>query len=202
MRKAKRMSAPSLLIAILAAAFISLVPASNTLTASAYSGQTKSGSSVSNNKTTSKTTGKVTNKTTGTTTSGSSSAKEKKPIISKADGSDSGPAFDKKSKSTPSNAKKNLFGWQLDDVGWWYRIDEKEYIKSGWAAIDGKLYCFNDNGYMVTGWVQIGENWYFLETDGHMVTGNYKIDKIMYHFDRTGKLDLDHYDYGDFPPQT
>ena len=200
MRKAKRTSALSLLISLLMTASLSLLPA-GTAQAITFSGQTTSGNTSQSKTTTSgkTTSGKTTTGKTTQSTTGQSSTKEKNPIISKTEGSDSGPGVEE--KATSSNAR-NYFGWQLDDVGWWYRINEKEYIKNGWAAIDGKLYCFNEKGYMVTGWVQIGENWYFLETDGHMVTGNYKIDKTLFHFDKTGKLDLDHYDYGDFPPQS
>lgn len=186
MNKTNKQTAASLFTMIFAVVFLSLAPSGSTITVAAYSGQAKAGGAVTNKKTVPKTTGK------------SSAAKEKNPIISKAEGTDDGPAFEDE-KATSSNAA-NSFGWQLDDVGWWYRISQKEYIKSGWAAINGKLYCFNDEGYMVIGWVQIGEDWYYLETDGHMVTGNYKIGKVLYHFDYTGKLDLDHYDYGDFPP--
>ena len=47
-------------------------------------------------------------------------------------------------------------GWQLNDNGWWYAVDEATCYINGWMEIDGKQYHFDSSGYMDTGWTAIG----------------------------------------------
>ena len=48
----------------------------------------------------------------------------------------------------------NLEGWQLDNIGWWWRNADGTYPVSTWQWIDGnhdgisESYCFNDQGYL------------------------------------------------------
>lgn len=56
-------------------------------------------------------------------------------------------------------------GWQINDKGWWYEDENKNYYVNGWKTIKGVRYYFNESGYMATGWNIIdGEDYYFDES--------------------------------------
>ena len=48
----------------------------------------------------------------------------------------------------------NLEGWQLDNIGWWWRNADGSYPAGTWQWIDGnhdgisESYCFNEQGYL------------------------------------------------------
>ncbi|WP_297418855.1 N-acetylmuramoyl-L-alanine amidase [Clostridium sp.] len=70
------------------------------------------------------------------------------------------------------------FGWNSNDVGWWYctDIENKYYYTSqnGWQEIEGEWYIFDDRGYALQNcWYQDKNNnvWYYLDENCKMVRG-------------------------------
>ena len=57
-------------------------------------------------------------------------------------------------------------GWQMNDSGWWYAVDEATCYINGWAEIDGKQYHFDSSGYMDTGWTAIGGQGCYFDENG------------------------------------
>lgn len=57
-------------------------------------------------------------------------------------------------------------GWQLNDNGWWYAVDEATCYINGWMEIDGKQYHFDSSGYMDTGWTAIGGQGCYFDESG------------------------------------
>lgn len=65
-----------------------------------------------------------------------------------------------------SKIKYAVPGWQVDDNGWWYALDEKTYYTNGWQEIDGQEYYFNSQGYMQTGWAVVGTRGCYFSDEG------------------------------------
>lgn len=57
-------------------------------------------------------------------------------------------------------------GWQVDDTGWWYAVNENTYYTNGWQKIDGQEYYFNSQGYMQTGWAVVGTRGCYFSEEG------------------------------------
>lgn len=82
--------------------------------------------------------------------------------------------------------------WQMNETGWWFRLDDGSYAVNSWqyVAYNGvaRWYRFDANGYICKGW--------FTDADGHryylnpvsdglmgsMLTGWQQIDGIWYYF--------------------
>ena len=69
--------------------------------------------------------------------------------------------------TAPTETTVILTGWQVDENGDVYYLDDAGVPLTGEQVIDGKTYCFLDSGVMVTGWL---DGHYYLE-DGTMATG-------------------------------
>ncbi|AVK51270.1 cell wall hydrolase [Clostridium sp. MF28] len=96
------------------------------------------------------------------------------------------------------------FGWNSNDVGWWYctDIENKYYYTSynGWKEIDGEWYIFDGKGYALQDtWYYDTNNksWYYLDSDCKMLRGSKDkplwkcIDSGCYAFDEQGKMYCD-----------
>jgi peptidoglycan/xylan/chitin deacetylase (PgdA/CDA1 family) len=57
-------------------------------------------------------------------------------------------------------------GWQHDENGWWYALDDQTCYVNGWVTIKDKKYHINGYGYMDTGWTAIGGKGCYFEKDG------------------------------------
>ena len=79
-------------------------------------------------------------------------------------------------------------GWKQDRNGWMY-IREDLVIAKGFAEIEGKWYCFDNNGYMITGWKQVDGNWYYFAGSGVMTVGWKQFGSWWYHFQSSGIMD-------------
>jgi|GEM_PF-130893 len=114
--------------------------------------------------------------------------------------------------------KKNYFfregervlkGWQTDDDGEWYYIDDKGIVKTGWfnsgtvwflfdaekcnmitgwKEIGGYKYYFAPSGAMKTGWLKEGDDWYYFASSGVMKTGWLQVGSLWYFFDDKGVM--------------
>lgn len=72
---------------------------------------------------------------------------------------------------TASNPFASITGWQLDNVGYWYRNYDGTYPASAWQQINGFWYYFNASGYMaVNQWVVTNGYYYYVGADGKMLT--------------------------------
>lgn len=60
------------------------------------------------------------------------------------------------------------YGWQQDELGWWYKIPGG-YRASEWLISNEHWFYLDESGYMVTGWKAIGSNWYCFESNGEML---------------------------------
>lgn len=78
-------------------------------------------------------------------------------------------------------------GWQLDNVGWWYRYADGTYPTNGWLQLNNVWYCFDDVGYMRTGWILAGDgNYYYCDpSSGAMLTNAWTPDN--YYVDANGR---------------
>ena len=108
--------------------------------------------------------------------------------------------------------KKKVFeeGWINTNGLWWYQYEDGSYAKSGWKAIGGKEYYFDDAGWMQVGWLKQNGTWYYLNSDGSkaydqwigktgvggyyinkygrmVADGQYSLDYSIYTFDENGK---------------
>lgn len=79
--------------------------------------------------------------------------------------------------------------WKLDDIGWWYQLDDGTYAKNGWKNINGTWYYFDPYGYMETGWVKDNGTWYYLDSSGAMETGWVKDNGAWYYMDDSGAME-------------
>jgi peptidoglycan/xylan/chitin deacetylase (PgdA/CDA1 family) len=57
-------------------------------------------------------------------------------------------------------------GWQHDENGWWYAIDDQTCYLNGWVTIQDQEYHINGYGYMDTGWTTVGGKGCYFGTDG------------------------------------
>ncbi|AWK52502.1 N-acetylmuramoyl-L-alanine amidase [Clostridium beijerinckii] len=96
------------------------------------------------------------------------------------------------------------YGWNLNDVGWWYSTDHinKYYYTSQncWQKIDGEWYIFDNTGYALEeAWHYDSSdgNWYYLDESCKMVRGTEKkplwlwIDGDCYCFNEHGVMYCD-----------
>ena len=63
-------------------------------------------------------------------------------------------------------------GWHAID-GYWYHFNEAGIMETGWVAVEGKWYYLNSDGSMETGWASIGGKWYYLNSDGSMAVSQW-----------------------------
>lgn len=88
-------------------------------------------------------------------------------------------------------------GWQKDDKGWYYTLDN-DVRAIGWHKLKWSkgvsLFLFGDDGYMLTGWQFAkwsgGENWFYLDpVNGDMKTGWVYVGGYWYYLDpETGAM--------------
>ena len=63
-------------------------------------------------------------------------------------------------------------GWRLVNENWYYLSPANGgRMCTGWTAINGLWYLFDNSGSMLTGWQNINGYWYLLNEDGSMATG-------------------------------
>lgn len=95
----------------------------------------------------------------------------------------------------------NLFyvwGWQLEETGWYHYSQESGYMVKGWqyvkASKNGNKYWFYldpSTGKMMTGWQKVDGYFYYLEPtagdgQGIMITGWRKVDGSWYYLKPAG----------------
>lgn len=51
------------------------------------------------------------------------------------------------------------YGWQEDNIGWWYLNPDGSYPKSTWRLINDKYYCFDEKGYLYINTYTPDGNW-------------------------------------------
>jgi N-acetylmuramoyl-L-alanine amidase len=71
------------------------------------------------------------------------------------------------------------FGWNRNDVGWWYSPDpENKYYytsQNGWKELEGEFYIFDSRGYALQDAWYYDESeklWYYLDENCKMVRGS------------------------------
>ena len=81
-------------------------------------------------------------------------------------------------------------GWQQEDGGWRYYLDDTgESVRNAWYEDGGKWYWFDGAGMMVHDvWYQYQGYWYYLGHDGAMVKGQQTIDGKWYIMDDEGRM--------------
>lgn len=58
-------------------------------------------------------------------------------------------------------------GWQHNEDGWWYQMDQQSYLANGWKEIEGKIYYFGSDGYTVKDmWFTLDKKDYYFDADG------------------------------------
>ncbi|MVX63375.1 N-acetylmuramoyl-L-alanine amidase [Clostridium chromiireducens] len=103
-----------------------------------------------------------------------------------------------------SNDGEWKFGWNRNDVGWWYCNDTKNKYyytsQNGWKEIDEEWYIFDSRGYALqNSWCYDEEikSWYYLDSNCKMVRGNKGkplwiwIDSGCYAFNEHGQMYCD-----------
>ena len=103
-----------------------------------------------------------------------------------------------------SQNKQWKFGWNRNNIGWWYSPDNinKTYYtsKNGWKCIDGEWYIFDYQGYALEiSWYydESEGRWYYLDESCKMVYGVKNkplwkwIDDACYAFDEKGRMYCD-----------
>ena len=78
-------------------------------------------------------------------------------------------------------------GWHAID-GYWYHFNEAGIMETGWVAVEGKWYYLNSDGSMETGWAFIEGKWYYLNSDGSMETGWASIGGKWYYLNSDGSM--------------
>lgn len=100
--------------------------------------------------------------------------------------------------------RKWVYGWNQNDVGWWYCscLENKSYYtsKDGWQKIDGEWYIFDRGGYALQdSWYYDYDYkaWYYLDENCKMVRASdgkalwKRIDGDCYAFNENGKMYCD-----------
>ena len=71
------------------------------------------------------------------------------------------------------------FGWNRNDVGWWYSPDPKNKYyytsQNGWKELEGEFYIFDSRGYALQDAWYYDESeklWYYLDENCKMVRGS------------------------------
>lgn len=79
-------------------------------------------------------------------------------------------------------------GWEQDEQGYWYELEDGSYPADAWMEIDGSWYHFDEKGYMQTGWYRDGRGRRFwLGGDGKMLADRIcKLDGAIYSIDTNG----------------
>ena len=68
-----------------------------------------------------------------------------------------------------------LAGWNRNENGWWYVLNDGRCPANEWQYINGAWYYFLGDGYMATGWQFINGVWYYLDDeDGWMHHDEYR----------------------------
>ena len=78
-------------------------------------------------------------------------------------------------------------GWQKDDTGWKYYLEDGSFVKSAWKLIRSKWYHFDADGYMQKGWYKENNAWYYFKSDGSMAANEW-VGGDKYFMDKSGKL--------------
>ena len=76
-------------------------------------------------------------------------------------------------------------GWTESNSHRFY-LDETGTPVTGWQALEGKRYYFNDLGILQTGWLTTDSGRFYLKEDGSMARGEVKIDGVNHFFTSTG----------------
>ncbi len=84
---------------------------------------------------------------------------------------------------------KDMYGWILEGVRWWYRNADGSYTTDDWQYIDGQWYYFDSKGYMVTGWIDWNGKSYYCDPDsGAMLVNTVVPDGLGRRVDSTGAM--------------
>ena len=80
-------------------------------------------------------------------------------------------------------------GWRLVNENWYYLSPANGgRMCTGWTAINGLWYLFDNSGSMLTGWQTINRYWYLLNEDGSMATGWTRANDDWYWLDQSGVM--------------
>ncbi len=90
--------------------------------------------------------------------------------------------------SVSSAAPALAAGWQRDDKGWWYALDNGGYVANSWKTIGDRDYYFDASGYLVKGWMQLGSQWRYFREDGNVAVGWQMDNGKWYYFDEKGNM--------------
>lgn len=84
---------------------------------------------------------------------------------------------------------RNRVGWQQEDGGWRFYLDNDHCVVNDWYEDKGKWYWFDGAGIMVRNiWYRYNGYWYYLGADGAMVKGQQTIDGKWYIMDDEGRM--------------
>lgn len=80
-------------------------------------------------------------------------------------------------------------GWQQEDGGWRYYLNNGEPVRNAWYYSSGDWYWFDGAGMMVhETWYMYNGSWYYMGADGAMVKGQQTIDGKWYIMDADGAM--------------
>lgn len=92
-------------------------------------------------------------------------------------------------KDDVASAMRSKSGWQQEDAGWRFYLDNDHCVVNDWYEDEGRWYWFDGAGMMVKNvWYQYHGNWYYLGADGAMVKGQQTIDGRWYIMDDEGRM--------------
>ena len=92
-------------------------------------------------------------------------------------------------KDDVTSAMRSKSGWQQENGGWRFYLDNDHCVVNDWYEDEGRWYWFDGAGMMVKNvWYQYHGNWYYLGADGAMVKGQQTIDGKWYIMDDEGRM--------------
>lgn len=78
---------------------------------------------------------------------------------------------------TEKTKEEQSYGWNKNEKGWWYCLEDGTYLQDNWLEDGGKWYFFDEDGYMLSNeWKQWKKKWYFLGEDGIMLIDTKTLD--------------------------
>ena len=76
------------------------------------------------------------------------------------------------------------FGWNQDDIGWWYVYSDGTYPKSTWFKIEDDWYYADEKGYCYQNkWLKYKDKWYYFKNNCKMA----KNETLVYKFNDNGE---------------
>ena len=58
--------------------------------------------------------------------------------------------------------------WVKSSKGYRFKLKTNQYLKNGWARIDGRIYCFDANGYRRVGFYTYRNRKYYFKSNGQL----------------------------------